>query len=638
MDPDTDPAFPPVDNGGSLGGSLGTSSSGRSHLGDSLRNNPPSQRSPSTSNIMLRISPAAGSATFGYIYLADAELRQQDAITAYFDSAGRLVTALPCPDFESFLADTSLVYRDVLFLSDLPRYVIPAGIRILEANSYIESPHLAWLPPPPDLSSFQPSSRSTGTFRPSLSEHSRSLLSRQSSVGRRPDPDGISSASPPRAPVRHFHMGGDMAGQGGSYGGMSPLTFRNSGSVSGAASIARSRSMGGVGGASAVPLQIFSTSTMVSQASSFVPLAQPDASSVLDDSSSDPSVPVPAPPTPSPVVTFIKDKASDLGLKDITDKDSWIEAKKIIDARLRRPPFCPGPDSKLLLTTNANAVASAWWEEVVNYYVKPPISDLFVEESRFDGKGFEMIAHIDQYFNPSGTVDSLSHIFDLIDIKQANAESVITLKARFSRIFANLKMGGVLIDSALQVGFMLRALRSTYHGVVQDFRLGRHSLSSATLQSVVEQCMAYDKDPWKGPIGHDGKPVRSPSANAAGAGGPGDKSSPYDAMAACSFGTHISRWRIGCKDGCEKCMVCHNTSNKPAHHTKDCPILKQIGLKLVKRTPADSNDAASRVGESPAPAPSPRSSRKRSLRRWGVGRHTRRFHSSHRGGQLRFRR
>ena len=68
-------------------------------------------------------------------------------------------------------------------------------------------------------------------------------------------------------------------------------------------------------------------------------------------------------------------------------------------------------------------------------------------------------------------------------------------------------MGGVLVDSALQVGFMLRALCSTYHGVVQDFRLGRHSLSSATLQSVVEQCMAYDKDPWKGPIGKDGKPV-----------------------------------------------------------------------------------------------------------------------------------
>jgi len=155
--------------------------------------------------------------------------------------------------------------------------------------------------------------------------------------------------------------------------------------------------MGGVGGASAVPLERFSNSTTVSRASSFVPFAQPDASFVLDDLSSDPSVPVPAPPTPLPVVTAIKDKASDFGLRDITDKDSWIEAKKIIDARLRHPPFCPGLDSKILLTANANAVASAWWEEVVNYYVKPPISDLFVKESRFDGKGFEMIAHIDQY-------------------------------------------------------------------------------------------------------------------------------------------------------------------------------------------------------------------------------------------------
>ena len=152
---------------------------------------------------------------------------------------------------------------------------------------------------------------------------------------------------------------------------------------------------------------------------------------------------------------------------------------------------------------------------------------------------------------------------------------------------------------------MLCTFQSTYHRVVQDFRLGRHSFSSATLQSVVEQYMAYNKDPWKGRIGKDGKPVRSPSANAAGAGAPGIKSNPYDAMEACSFGTDILHWHIGCKDSYEKCLVCHNMLNKPAHHTKDCPILKQIGLKLVKRTPADGSDAASRVGESLAPAPAP---------------------------------
>ncbi len=86
--------------------------------------------------------------------------------------------------------------------------------------------------------------------------------------------------------------------------------------------------------------------------------------------------------------------------------------------------------------------------------------NLFVEESRFVRKGFEMIEYINKFFNPSGAVDSLGYIFDLIDIKQASNEPVVTLKAHFSQVFASLKMGGVDIRLALQVGFMLRALLS----------------------------------------------------------------------------------------------------------------------------------------------------------------------------------
>ena len=164
MDPDADPDFPPPDiHGGDIGAPL-PAAGGRpsefmaprpdaasvhsrrsiasSGLRDSVQNNPPSLRSPSTNNIILRISPAAGSATFGYVYLAETEIRNQDAITAYFDSAGREVSVIPCPDFESFIAANNLMYRDVLFISDLPRYVIPAGIRILEANEYNASPRL----------------------------------------------------------------------------------------------------------------------------------------------------------------------------------------------------------------------------------------------------------------------------------------------------------------------------------------------------------------------------------------------------------------------------------------------------------------------------------------------------------------
>jgi hypothetical protein len=120
-----------------------------------------------------------------------------------------------------------------------------------------------------------------------------------------------------------------------------------------------------------------------------------------------------------------------------------------------------------------------------------------------------MIKYINKYFNPSGAVNSLGYIFDLIDVKQASDESVITLKAQLSCLFTSLKLGGITINPALQVGFMLRALLSQYHGVIQDSHLGCYSLPSSTLQSVVDQCTAYNKDPWKGPVGKDGKPAPS---------------------------------------------------------------------------------------------------------------------------------
>ena len=224
MDPDADVALPPAADGGprASGSAPSRRSASPSRLrsdtglgDDSINNNPPSQRSHAAHHVMLRVSPAAGSATFGYIYLSDTERRHETAITAYFDSTGREVAVLPCPDFEQFTADNDLVYRDILFVSDLPRYIIPAGIRILEAKNYDDSPRYDWLPVPPSPSSFGASSRSSDTSRaPSSSQRSRSLLSSHhaSAVRSRPDPDGIASDLShhhfhPRAPIRHINKG-----------------------------------------------------------------------------------------------------------------------------------------------------------------------------------------------------------------------------------------------------------------------------------------------------------------------------------------------------------------------------------------------------------------------------------------------
>jgi hypothetical protein len=164
-------------------------------------------------------------------------------------------------------------------------------------------------------------------------------------------------------------------------------------------------------------------------------------------------------------------------------------------------------------------------------------------------------------------------------------------------------MGGINIDSPLQVGFMLRSLLPTYHGMVKDFKLGRHSLTTALLQTIVDQCTSYDKNPWKGPVSKDGKPPRSPLATAAGASVPlgRDGTHPFKAIATLNFNNHCNHWQYNCKDGSEKCLICYNTLLDKAHDLKDCPILKRISYKLVKRS--SNPNAASRVGIDGIPLP-----------------------------------
>ena len=177
----------------------------------------------------------------------------------------------------------------------------------------------------------------------------------------------------------------------------------------------------------------------------------PTSSNLLESSLS-PSAPPPRMegiPVKLEVVT-IKDKPSDLGIRPINNKESWVNAKKIIKLRLCCPPYWAGPSGNLI-TMEDIAAASGWWKEVLAFFCKPPMSNLFVGENRFDEKGFERITYINCHFHPSGALDCLGYIFDLTDIKQKDSEPVVSLKACFSKAFSALKLGGIPIDSALQV-------------------------------------------------------------------------------------------------------------------------------------------------------------------------------------------
>jgi hypothetical protein len=168
--------------------------------------------------------------------------------------------------------------------------------------------------------------------------------------------------------------------------------------------------------------------------------------------------------------------------------------------------------------------------------------------------------------------------------------------------------GGISIDSALQVGFMLCALLSWYHTAIPEFHVGCHSLTEATLQTVVEQCVNFDKDPWSDPVGKDGRAPRRMLANAAGTTTASKGENAYAALAGKSFNYHFRSWKKAIGENKGKCMFCHDTARNNDHKTKDCPILKKLGMKLEKCTDVDNCPTASCVASAmPALTPAPAS-------------------------------
>jgi hypothetical protein len=115
---------------------------------------------------------------------------------------------------------------------------------------------------------------------------------------------------------------------------------------------------------------------------------------------------------------------------------------------------------------------------------------------------------------------------------------------------------------------MLHALLQCYHVVVQEFCLGHHPLTEASLQTVVDQCINFDKDPFLGPVSKDGKVVQNASANAEGAT-PVDGENAYKALGAKAFNYHFGCWKKAIGENKGKCMFCHDTARNYDHKSRN---------------------------------------------------------------------
>ena len=337
--------------------------------------------------VILLVLPFQEGGPFGFIYLSINELKDQAAIIAYFDSSGRSVTVLPCQEFDEFLILNSLRTRQVSFINNLPDYIVTMGQHILEKGGHSDEevgPDLLWLPRSPSISSLSLLSGGPACLAswPNYVTAWGANIHAPCNTSSHPDPNGSEA---PNAPIL-FSMGGSTSG-----GNFSHLTTGNTYSLWGGSTqrsyIITQRSL-------ATPQHPSSGAYILSSiAGSTLPPS-------LDSSDSATQAPPMPPVVPAisiaPTTTItIKDKPSNMGIKPITDKDSWTDAKKIIGARLQRASYWLGA-SKELVTINTNTAASIWWKEVIAFYCQPPVSGLFVEEHCFDGKVSGMITHINR--------------------------------------------------------------------------------------------------------------------------------------------------------------------------------------------------------------------------------------------------
>ena len=312
--------------------------------------------------VILCISPYHDGGPSGFVYLDVYKLEGQAAIMAYFANACRVTAVLPCQNFNEFLVSNSLRTRQVSFLLDLPTSNIAMGWRILAENAAFEEagPDLSWLPHSPWMS------------LATLLSHPARSVSRSANIMMR-----VGTTMPLTVPVpipmglKHpLHLSLFLRAVR-LVQVFSPITTSlTTGDLFSTWTRSPQRSYILTQHSLATLQPFSSTSVVLSITSSTVLPSSSDSSNMVTH---------PLPPAPAPSSTSIKDNSSDLGIKPITNKESWINVKKIIDARLRRGPYWLG-NLKELVTMDANAATSVWWEEVIAFYCKPPVSDLFIEE------------------------------------------------------------------------------------------------------------------------------------------------------------------------------------------------------------------------------------------------------------------
>ena len=286
--------------------------------------------------------------------------------------------------------------------------------------------------------------------------------------------------------------------------------------------------------------------------------------------------------SPEPSLAPIPVPSDRFTLAPIKTGDDYLQQRDILLFWLRADGFSTARVDDLLITDSRNALASQFWEGQLRTSLKDGPARFLFENTgtTYFGKGFEMLQVLEDHFRPSSISNSFTTLLALFNDTQGDKESIHEFRSRFEGHMGALSRSSVAIPPILQVMLFLRGMHSRYQDLLSQFASKHKDLALATIDSIVGDAKFMDEFKLvDGKSKPGGSSPRVPSVAAVATAQDGKEfRNPFEWLATYDSGFVKSRWQRSLRGG----FYCAFCSSKEKHHPFKCPLLGDLGLKIVE--------------------------------------------------------
>jgi hypothetical protein len=188
-------------------------------------------------------------------------------------------------------------------------------------------------------------------------------------------------------------------------------------------------------------------------------------------------------------------------LPEIKDAKGSLDNLKLIQYYLRLPDYSTQRLDSLLITDAFNSEASQVWEGLIRTAIKDD-SLWFVFDNKgslYYGKGFEMLAALNQHCCPDTVANAFSTLMFLFNDAQGDSEPIMEFCSYFDGMVMDMTWCKIVIPPILLMMFFLCALHGRYPNLLEQLCSRFKVLEDASVDSVVKDVHYHDSSILAGP-------------------------------------------------------------------------------------------------------------------------------------------